>query len=181
MTVLGLYDGNVGLGSYVQTCRRFTAGMIGRYSRGFGFVTLAMAMFDSAEAIFLVLKPKERCATAVAKLKICALPRKRLAAIAPVIGVGKPIQGFFIGVLPGAGATIARLGLRVETLISRQNTSGRIWQRVPSKVLLTETGNTGRRVRIVRLPLLRWLSRVGTTAFYWVRLDRADVTPGGSL
>jgi putative tricarboxylic transport membrane protein len=56
MTVLGLIMATVGLGSLFNM-PRFTGGFMELQS-GFGFVTLAMAMFALPEAIFLVLKPK---------------------------------------------------------------------------------------------------------------------------
>ena len=103
MTVLGLIMATVGEGALFNL-PRFTAGIMDLQS-GFGFITLAMAMFALPEAMFLVLKPKNLGGDG-GEIKDLRITRKEARSIAPVIG-RQSIQGFFIGVLPGAGATIA--------------------------------------------------------------------------
>jgi putative tricarboxylic transport membrane protein len=92
---------------------RFTMGLMDLQS-GFSFITLAMAMFALPEAMFLVLKPKDRRGGGRRQDQGLRITREEARAIAPVIG-RQSVQGFFIGVLPGAGATIASfLGYAVE-------------------------------------------------------------------
>ena len=57
MTLLGLIMATVGEGALFNL-PRFTMGIMDLQS-GFGFITLAMAMFALPEALFLVLKPKD--------------------------------------------------------------------------------------------------------------------------
>ena len=76
-----------------------------------------MAMFALPEALFLVLKPKTDEGHGRQNQRPAHHPQ-RGQAIAPVIG-RQSLQGFFIGVLPGAGATIASfLGYAVERNIA---------------------------------------------------------------
>lgn len=114
MTVLGLIMATVGEAALFNNAR-FTAGFASMQS-GFGFITLAMAMFALPEALFLIMHPARsgkagEKAGAIGKLRIS---RQEARDIAPVIG-RQSLMGFFIGVLPGAGATIASfLGYAVE-------------------------------------------------------------------
>ena len=115
MTILGLIMATVGEGALFNL-PRFTMGIMDLQS-GFGFITLAMAMFALPEALFLVLKPKNLQGDE-GEIKDLRINRKEAKAIAPVIG-RQSLQGFFIGVLPGAGATIASfLGYAVERNIA---------------------------------------------------------------
>ena len=72
---------------------------------GFGFITLAMAMFALPEALFLVLKKKGMSGDGDDIKNLC-ISGQEAKAIAPVNG-RQSLQGFFTGILPGAGATIA--------------------------------------------------------------------------
>ncbi|MEM8555646.1 MAG: tripartite tricarboxylate transporter permease, partial [Pseudomonadota bacterium] len=101
MTILGLMMSTVGEGALFYQ-PRFTMGIQDLQS-GFGFITLAMAMFALPEALYLVLDPS-RSKTgdgASGKIKDLRITRQEARAIAPVIG-RQSIQGFLIGVLPGA-------------------------------------------------------------------------------
>ncbi len=114
MTILGLIMATVGEAALFNAAR-FTGGLMDLQS-GFGFITLAMAMFALPEALYLVLDPKRSRQQGeqggeIGRLRIS---RDEARSIAPVIG-RQSAQGFFIGVLPGAGATIASfLGYAVE-------------------------------------------------------------------
>ena len=113
MTILGLIMATVGEGALFNAAR-FTMGLSDLQS-GFGFITLAMAMFALPEAMFLVMNAarsgKGEKAGAIGKLRVS---RQDVREMAPVVG-RQSLQGFFIGVLPGAGATIASfLGYAVE-------------------------------------------------------------------
>ena len=116
MTLLGLLMATVGEGA-LFTAPRFTMGIMDLQS-GFGFITLAMAMFALPEALYLVLDPARSNNEAGGEIKDLRITRDEAKQIAPVIG-RQSIQGFLIGVLPGAGATIASfLGYAVERNIA---------------------------------------------------------------
>ena len=113
MTILGLIMATVGEGALFNAAR-FTMGFQ-QLQSGFGFITLAMAMFALPEAMFLVMNAarsgKSGTSAAIGRLRIT---RQDARDMAPVVG-RQSLQGFFIGVLPGAGATIASfLGYAVE-------------------------------------------------------------------
>ncbi|MGH1444607.1 MAG: tripartite tricarboxylate transporter permease, partial [Cognatishimia sp.] len=107
MTLLGLMMATVGEG-VLFNMPRFTMGVMDLQT-GFGFITLAMALFALPEAIYLVLDPnrsKTADGESTGEIKDLRITREEGRKIAPVIG-RQSLQGFFIGVLPGAGATIA--------------------------------------------------------------------------
>jgi len=118
MTLAGLMLATVGEGALFNM-PRFTMGMMDLQS-GLSFVTLAMAMFALPEALFLVLNPARSgpAGQTGGKITNLRITKAEARAIAPVIG-RQSLQGFFIGVLPGAGATIASfLGYAVERNIA---------------------------------------------------------------
>ena len=104
MTILGLIMSTVGEGALFNM-PRFTMGLMDLQS-GFSFITLAMAIFALPEALFLVMNPSRAAQGDSAKIENLRINKAEARAIAPVIG-RQSLQGFFIGVLPGAGATIA--------------------------------------------------------------------------
>jgi len=88
---------------------RFTFGSIDLLD-GISFLLLAMAAFALSETIMTVLK-REKTSGAAAqaaagKMGSLKVSREEAKIMAPVIARSS-ILGFFIGVLPGAGATIA--------------------------------------------------------------------------
>ena len=122
MTILGLILGTVGEGA-LSNMPRFTFGMMDLQS-GFSFITLAMAMFALPEALFLVMNPARAASGDGGKIDNLRINRAEAKIIAPVIG-RQSLQGFFIGVLPGAGATIASFsGLRGRTQLGHQGRTG---------------------------------------------------------
>ncbi|MEO1688590.1 MAG: tripartite tricarboxylate transporter permease, partial [Pseudomonadota bacterium] len=109
MTVVGLMLSTVGT-DQTQGIQRFTFGMIDLLD-GVSFLLLAMATFALSEALMSVLKPvgeadRQREMGAQRSVGSMAVSRAEAAEIAPVIG-RYSLLGFLIGVLPGAGATIA--------------------------------------------------------------------------
>jgi TctA family transporter len=109
MTVLGLMLSTVGTDE-TQGVQRFTFGMIDLLD-GVSFLLLAMATFALSEALMAVLRPKSdadrrREMEAQKNLGSMKLTRGEVKEMAPVVGRSS-VLGFFIGVLPGAGATIA--------------------------------------------------------------------------
>ena len=109
MTVLGLMLSTIGT-DQTQGVQRFTFGSLDLID-GISFLLLAMATFALSEALMAVLRPKseadrEREREAQKNLGSMRLSGEEVKEMAPVIGRSS-VLGFFIGVLPGAGATIA--------------------------------------------------------------------------
>lgn len=178
MTVIGLIMATVGEGALFNM-PRFTMGVMDLQS-GFGFITLAMAMFALPEALFLVLKPKtlQGDDSEIKDLRITGAEAK---AIAPVIG-RQSLQGFFIGVLPGAGATIASfLGYAVERNIAPKHEQEEFGKGSIKGLAAPETANnaacTGSFVPLLTLGI----PGSGTTAILLGALIALNVTPGPRL
>ena len=179
MTVLGLMMATVGEGALFNM-PRFTMGIMDLQS-GFGFITLAMAMFALPEALFLVLKPRSANAANSGEIKDMRITRAEARAIAPVIG-RQSIQGFFIGVLPGAGATIASfLGYAVERNIAPKHEQDEFGKGSIKGLAAPETANnaacTGSFVPLLTLGI----PGSGTTAILLGALIALNVTPGPRL
>ena len=107
MTLLGLMLATVGQDP--SAIQRFTFGNADLYD-GISFLLLSMATFALAEALVVVLKPKTASTMGadlqkdqLGSLKVSLKETKELA---PVVARSS-ILGFFVGILPGAGATIA--------------------------------------------------------------------------
>ncbi|WP_037312572.1 tripartite tricarboxylate transporter permease [Ruegeria halocynthiae] len=179
MTLLGLIMATVGEGALFNL-PRFTMGIMDLQS-GFGFITLAMAMFALPEALFLVLKPKELGGSGDSEIKDLRISRSEAKSIAPVIG-RQSIQGFFIGVLPGAGATIASfLGYAVERNIATKEEQEEFGKGSIKGLAAPETANnaacTGSFVPLLTLGI----PGSGTTAILLGALLALNVTPGPRL
>lgn len=104
-TLLGLMLATIGQdqNSGVQ---RFTFGMINLVD-GISFLLLAMATFALSEVMMNILKrEKSNVGREQMKLGSLKLSRREVKEIAPTLARSS-VLGFFVGVLPGAGATIA--------------------------------------------------------------------------
>ena len=103
MTFLGLMLSTVGT-DLTAGVQRFTFGRMDLID-GISFLLLAMGTFALSEALMMVLRPDQ-----VGKVEIPAsglsLNRADVTEIAPTV-TRSSIMGFFVGVLPGAGATLA--------------------------------------------------------------------------
>jgi putative tricarboxylic transport membrane protein len=159
---------------------RFTMGLMDLQS-GFGFITLAMAMFALPEALFLVLKPRQPKDDDSSEIKDLRITREEAKAIAPVVG-RQSLQGFFIGVLPGAGATIASfLGYAVERNIATKAEQDEFGKGSVKGLAAPETANnaacTGSFVPLLTLGI----PGSGTTAILLGALIALNVTPGPRL
>ncbi len=179
MTIIGLILATVGEGALFNM-PRFTMGLMDLQS-GFGFITLAMAMFALPEALFLVLKPRTVSSGGGAEIKELRINRQEARSIAPVIG-RQSIQGFFIGVLPGAGATIASfLGYAVERNIATKAEQDEFGKGSIKGLAAPETANnaacTGSFVPLLTLGI----PGSGTTAILLGALIALNVTPGPRL
>lgn len=108
MTVFGLMLSTVGT-DRATGVERFTFGSVDLLD-GISFLLLAMATFALAEALMSVLngehKENSEASQDMTKLGSMKLTRAEVKEIAPTIGRSS-VLGFLVGVLPGAGATIA--------------------------------------------------------------------------
>ena len=179
MTLLGLILGTVGEGA-LTSAPRFTYGILNLQS-GFSFITLAMAMFALPEALFLVMNPARAASQAGGKITGLRISRSEARSIAPVIG-RQSLQGFFIGVLPGAGATIASfLGYAVERNIATKAEQEEFGKGSIKGIAAPETANnaacTGSFVPLLTLGI----PGSGTTAILLGALLALNVQPGPRL
>ncbi|MBP0047490.1 tripartite tricarboxylate transporter permease [Marinobacterium sp. AK62] len=107
MTVFGLMIATVGT-DITSGATRFTFGSVDLID-GVSFLLLAMATFALTEVIMTVLRGQHREAEPemdMAALGSMKLSREEVKEVAPTIGRSS-VFGFLVGVLPGAGATIA--------------------------------------------------------------------------
>ncbi|ANS87255.1 putative 52.8 kDa protein in TAR-I ttuC' 3'region [Vibrio scophthalmi] len=108
MTVLGLMLSTVGIDKGVGV-ERFTFGLTDLMD-GFSFLLLAMATFALGETLMGIMKPaKDTSAEENQRMQNIGsmkVTKEELKDVAPT-SIRSSIVGFFTGVLPGAGATIA--------------------------------------------------------------------------
>ncbi|MCK5825404.1 MAG: tripartite tricarboxylate transporter permease [Desulfuromusa sp.] len=106
MVVLGLMLATVGT-DQTSGVQRFTFGSL-ELLDGIEFLLLAMATFALTEALSIILKRDASSDSLDPKLigfKSLKVTKKEFKQIGPTIGRSS-LLGFFIGVLPGAGATL---------------------------------------------------------------------------
>ena len=180
MTALGLIMATVGEGALFNM-PRFTMGIMDLQS-GFGFITLAMAMFALPEALYLALDPsRSNTESGGGEIKDLRITAQEARAIAPVVG-RQSVQGFLIGVLPGAGATIASfLGYAVERNIAPKEDREQFGKGSVKGLAAPESANnaacTGSFVPLLTLGI----PGSGTTAILLGALIALNVSPGPRL
>lgn len=181
MTLVGLMLATIGEG-VLFNMPRFTFGIMDLQS-GLGFITLAMAMFALPEALYLVLDPGRSKTEDGSnnEIKDLRITRAEAREIAPVIG-RQSIQGFLIGVLPGAGATIASfLGYAVERNIASKEDQEMFGKGSLKGLAAPESANnaacTGSFVPLLTLGI----PGSGTTAILLGALIALNVSPGPRL
>ncbi len=179
MTILGLILATVGEGALFNM-PRFTLGLMDLQS-GISFITLAMAMFALPEAMFLVLNPARGATGKSSEISNLRFTKEEAKIMAPIIG-RQSVQGFFIGVLPGAGATIASfLGYAVERNIAKGEAQAEFGKGSVRGLAAPETANnaacTGSFVPLLTLGI----PGSGTTAILLGALIALNVTPGPRL
>lgn len=180
MTFVGLMLATIGEG-VLFNMPRFTFGIMDLQS-GLGFITLAMAMFALPEALYLVLDPgRSKTEDGNNEIKDLRITRSEARQIAPVIG-RQSVQGFLIGVLPGAGATIASfLGYAVERNIATKDEQEQFGKGSLKGLAAPESANnaacTGSFVPLLTLGI----PGSGTTAILLGALIALNVQPGPRL
>jgi len=184
MTVVGLMLSTVGT-DQTQGVQRFTFGMLDLLD-GVSFLLLAMATFALSEALMAVLKPKTDddrrremdAQKSVGSMKVSGAEAKE---IAPVIGRSS-ILGFLIGVLPGAGATIASfLAYGTEQRLAGREKGAKFGQGSVRGLAAPESANnaaaTGSFVPLLTLGI----PGSGTTAIMLGALISYGIQPGPRL
>ncbi len=121
MTIVGLMISTVGT-DRTSGVQRFTFERLDLID-GISFLLLAMATFALAEALMSVLKREDSSIsgkqTDKSSLGSMKLTKAEVKEVAPTV-VRSSVLGFFVGVLPGAGATIASfLAYGLERNISK--------------------------------------------------------------
>jgi putative tricarboxylic transport membrane protein len=180
MTLLGLMLATVGESAQFNA-PRFTMGLMDLQS-GLGFITLAMALFALPEALYLVLDPKRsNTGDAGGEIKDLRITRQEAKEITPVIA-RQSIQGFLVGVMPGAGATIASfLGYAVERNIAKGEDQAKFGKGSVKGLAAPESANnaacTGSFVPLLTLGI----PGSGTTAILLGALIALNVQPGPRL
>ena len=181
MTVFGLMLATVGE-SALHNAPRFTMGIMDLQS-GVYFVTLVMGLFAIPEALYLVFDPARGKSLGGGGKKIdnLRISLKEAKYIAPVIG-RQSIVGFLIGVMPGAGATIASfLGYAMERNIATKADREQFGKGSLKGLAAPETANnaacTGSFVPLLTLGI----PGSGTTAILLGALIALNVNPGPRL
>ena len=182
MTVIGLALATVGENAQ-HSAPRFTFGILDLQS-GVNFITLVMGLFALGEALSLILDTKKGLASHEKnKEKIVGLrvTKEEMKSITPVI-LRQSVMGFLIGVLPGAGATIASfLGYAVERNIAPKADREQFGKGSLKGLAAPETANnaacTGSFVPLLTLGI----PGSGTTAILLGALIALNVAPGPRL
>ena len=181
MTIVGLALATVGEGAQFNM-PRFTMGIMDLQS-GIGFITLAMAMFAIPETLFLVLDPSRsgKAGSTQSEITDLRITKEEAKKITPVIG-RQSLQGFLIGVMPGAGATIASfLGYAVERNIASEEERKEFGKGSVKGLAAPESANnaacTGSFVPLLTLGI----PGSGTTAILLGALIALNVSPGPRL
>jgi putative tricarboxylic transport membrane protein len=179
MTALGLMLSTVGtdLSAGVQ---RFTFGRMDLID-GISFLLLAMATFALSEAVMMVLKGRGETSQKPLEVHSMRLTRDEIRSIAPVVARSS-ILGFLIGVLPGAGATIASfLAYGTERSIASPEEKAKFGKGSLKGLAAPETANnaacTGSFVPLLTLGI----PGSGTTAVLLGALISYGIQPGPRL
>lgn len=180
MTVFGVMLATVGE-SALHNAARFTLGIMDLQS-GIYFVTLVMGLFALPEALFLVLDEKRSKAMSNNnKIENLRISREEAREITPVVA-RQSILGFFVGVLPGAGATMASfLGYGIERNLAPAGEREKFGKGSIRGLAAPETANnaacTGSFVPMLTLGI----PGSGTTAILLGALVALSITPGPRL
>jgi len=182
-TIIGLMLATIGTDPSAGV-QRFTFGSLDLVD-GISFLLLAMATFALSEALMTVLKGGSLSPQAKAAAKndfgSLKISREEVGQITPVVARSS-ILGFFVGVLPGAGATIASfLAYGMERALAPVKEKLKFGQGSIRGVAAPETANnaacTGSFVPLLTLGI----PGSGTTAVMLGALISYGVQPGPQL
>ena len=180
MTVVGLMLATIGT-DQTSGIQRFTFGTINLLD-GLSFVMLAMATFAITEALMMVLKKEDSTevfdSKNVGKISDLKVTKQEFKKIAPTIGRCS-LLGFFIGALPGAGATLGSfLSFGMERNLAKSEDKKEFGKGSLIGLAAPETGNnaasTGSFVPLLTLGI----PGSGTTAVMLGALIAYGIEPG---
>ena len=183
MAIVGLMLSTVGTDAS-EGIERFTFGRLDLID-GISFLLLAMATFALSEALMTTMQTSEvgqnentKSRAAVGSLRVT---RSEVAEIAPAVGRSS-VLGFIIGVLPGAGATIASfLAYGMERLIAPHELRRKFGKGALRGLAAPESANnaacTGSFVPLLTLGI----PGSGTTAVMLGALLSYNVQPGPQM
>ena len=182
MTVFGLMISTVGMDT-MTGAPRFTFGSVDLLD-GVSFLLLAMATFALTEVVMSIMKHQhleEEQAIDMAALGSMKLSKEEVKEVAPTVA-RTSIFGFIIGVLPGAGATIASfLAYGMERNFASAKEKLKFGKGALRGLAAPETANnaasTGSFVPLLTLGI----PGSGTTAIMLGALIAAGVQPGPRL
>ncbi len=179
MTVVGLMLATVGADPS-HGVPRFTFGFIDLID-GISFLLLVMATFALSEALLTILRNKQDDKEALPELGPMRISKDEAKEIAPVTARAS-VSGFLIGLLPGAGATIASfLAYATEARLARGEARRRFGKGSVRGLAAPEAANnaaaTGSFVPLLTLGI----PGSGTTAILLGALIAYGVQPGPML
>jgi putative tricarboxylic transport membrane protein len=182
MTILGLMLATVGIDKGIGV-ERFTFGLTDLMD-GFSFLLLAMATFALGETLMSILKPEDDSISqqsAVTDLGSMKITKEEFKELAPV-SIRSSILGFFIGVLPGAGATIAAfLSYGLERNIAPKDKRAEFGKGSMRGVVAPESANNAASSGSFVPLLTLGIPGSGTTAIMLGALISYGVQPGPRL
>lgn len=183
MLVFGMVLASVGEGSQFANYPRFTFGVV-QIQDGISAITLIMGLFALPEAFFLILDKNRGRLQGDGRdkeIKEMRINRQEAREIAPVIG-RQSLFGFLIGVMPGAGATIASLmGYAVERNLAPPEKRAEFGQGSVRGLAAPESANNAASTGSFVPMLTLGIPGSGTTAILLVALISLGVTPGPAL
>ena len=183
MVIFGMILATIGEGSQFATQPRFTFGYV-PLQDGISSITLIMGLFAVPEAFFLILDPKRGQYKGDGKdkeIKGMRINGAEAKEMAPVIG-RQSILGFLIGVMPGAGATIASLmGYAMERNIAPKAKREEFGKGSLRGLTAPETANNAASTGSFVPMLTLGIPGSGTTAILLVALISLGVQPGPGL
>ncbi|UOY91751.1 tripartite tricarboxylate transporter permease [Ectobacillus sp. JY-23] len=176
MTVVGLLLATIGMDN-VSGVARFTYDLPVLYS-GLEFLTVAVGLFALGE-VFKTILEKDEVGGEIAKIgRVLPTKQDLQRSTGPIIRGS--LLGFFIGILPGAGATLASFFSYIaEKKLSKQ--PGKFGQGAIEGVAAPESANNGASGGAM-IPLLTLgIPGSGTTAILMGALIMYNVQPGPLL
>lgn len=183
MLVFGMVLASIGEGSQFANYPRFTFGIV-QIQDGISAITLIMGLFALPEAFFLILDKNRGRLQGDGEdkeIKELRINRREAREIAPVIG-RQSLFGFLIGVMPGAGATIASLmGYAVERNLAPPEKRSEFGQGSVRGLAAPESANNAASTGSFVPMLTLGIPGSGTTAILLVALISLGVTPGPAL
>jgi putative tricarboxylic transport membrane protein len=181
MTILGLMLATVGIDKGIGV-ERFTFGLTDLMD-GFSFLLLAMATFALGETLMGILKPEKETDSdmSVSNLGSMKITKEEFKELAPV-SIRSSILGFFVGVLPGAGATIAAfLSYGMERNIAPKDKRAEFGKGSMRGVVAPESANNAASSGSFVPLLTLGIPGSGTTAIMLGALISYGVQPGPRL